>query len=742
MKNMISNSRSVARLRMPQRDLERENRIPIGGFPLHTDGAAGRPENQSLPAMYFSTLMRHRKLLIGLACGGALAGWLATLPMPAVYRARTSLDIQALNESFMNLRAVDPTDKLDNNAETFLQTEIKLLQSDTLLDRVVDKLRPSTMGSPLLKTVSRDSLLADLKHHITAKPIGMTRLVEINCDSSDPRLAAEFCNTLASEFVSQDLEVRFDSAQQTSAWLGKQLTEVREKLEQSEQKLTAFAQANSLPVEDEKGASVAQDRLRLLQGEITQAQADRVARESQYRMVNTSPSPDALPAVLDDEPSRQYQIKLAELRRQYAELSTTFTPDSSRAQKVDAQIKALEASMQKERENLVGRLKNEYDASLDREKKLTAAYHEQESLVNVQGSKMAQLNMLQREAESGRQLYTALLERVKEAGFASTMKSSPIRVVDKAVAPVTPIGPRRILTAGVGFLFGGVFAMGLAFFQDRTDRHVRRPGDAARVLSVREFGVIPSASVESRGRRRAAQKGQALELIVLNQKRSLMAEAYRSAMSSILFARSSEQRHSILVSSPTMGEGKTTLVSNLGIAMAETGRRVILVDGDLRMPRLHSIFDVGTNCGVKDFLRGDVNAATCPVDLLAQPTMEPNLFVLPAGVGPEDPGELLHSRNLGILLRRLEQEFDIVLIDSPPLLHLADARVIAQLSRGTVLVLRSGVATRDSALAALAVLEGDDAALLGIILNDFDPGQEALYNYYSDYYRYSGKATA
>lgn len=749
--------------------------LPAEIQPIVVSAEPGEPPN--LAVVYARTILRRKWTIMGCAALGGLLGFAATLSSPAMYRARTSFDVLGVNEDFMNIRAVDPTEQVGGNSvETLLQTEIKLLESETLLKRVIAKMENEPPDSrvpvraPLDSVLeiihlrprvpeSRDAEIRYLAAHMTAKPIGMTRLIEVGCESPDKVLATKFCNTLADEFVKQDQEVRFESARQTISFLQSRLTEVRATLEESEQKLQHFEIENKLLFSDDR-ESVAQSRLRMLETDTSQAEADRTAREAQLH-VGLTADPDSLPVVLDDEPSKQYRIKLAELERQRAEFSTTFTPESPQIVKIDTQIAVLNASIEQARKNMIERLRNEFDAASAREQALAKKYQDEEKVVSGQIAKTSQLHMLEREAESGRQLYAALLQRVKEAGFASALRSAPVRVVDQAGIPVFPSGPRRGLSAGIGLLGGILFGITIAFLQVRTDTSLRLPGDARRSLAVREFGVIPRATASAlrndyRGRRLRHVRGlkwldpvsskdkrhPALELITWDRKRSLMAEAYRSAMSSILYSARGADLKSIVVSSPAMGEGKTTVATNLAIAFAEAGLRVLLMDTDLRMPRIHTVFDVGDNIGVQQVLMGNDDLATCPLGLLAQETLVPKLYVLPSGTGSEDPAILLHSGRLPKLLQRLEREFNLVLIDSPPMRHLTDARTTARLTTGMVLVLRAGVATRESATEAARLLREDGIPILGVILNDFNPDKEAIHDYYRDYYRYRGKVPA
>lgn len=751
--------------------------IPFSPAPF----AQAEPEEPSLAVEYFRMLVRRRWLIAGAALIGVLAGFAITLPTEPLYRAQTSLDIEGLNGNFMNMQAVDPrAASNEQTPESFLQTQVKLLQSQTIMMRAVNRVKAQMppapqprhdwisllkerigLGAPAPESVS--DLVTDVAKSIKVKPMGMTRLVQITCESTNPALSAAFCNALANEFINNDLEVRAENAEKTGQFLTTQLQDLRKNLEDKEQLLQTYAQQTTLLSSGDK-EGVAQEKLRSLQTELTQAQADRIVKQAQYELISSA-SADSLPPVLDSGPLREYQTKLADLRQQYADLSTSFTSDYPKVQRVAAQIKELEGTIAKERQNVVSRIKNEYQAAKQREVMLASAYGTQAKTVSALAPKETQYNMLQHEVQSDRQLYETLLQRVKEAGFVSAMRSSPVRIVDPAQQPLFPVAPRRIVSSIAGLVLGCLCGVFLAFFSDRTDRRLQKPGEASLQLRIRELGVIPAASVDKLPKTNLKQLPTAvksgtgvkllaapagsgpspagLELVTWFNKGSLMAESYRGVMSSLLFSSSTPgDKLKLLVTSPSVGEGKTTLLSNLGIALAQTKRSVVLIDGDLRRPRLHKIFHVDNSVGLGDVLSGEVDPMTCPLDRIVRTTTVPGLYVVPAGTPVDDAASTLFSPHLATLIERLNREFSALLIDSPPMLHLTDARVLARYADGVVLVVRAGATTMDAALNAQQIFEADATPILGTVLNDFDPTTELNLNYYKSYHQYQEQKSA
>ena len=716
---------------------------------------------ESMLAEYWRTLVRHRLLILTFACIGILLSQLLNLNTLPVYRTRTSLDIRNLNSDFLNMHSVSATGTDDvGGADTNLQTQIRLLQSDTLLGHVSDHLidephpafieRQDLLSRLLVATHLRKSeplpyaaLVADALGRIKVKPLGVTRLVEITCDSWDARFSARLCNTLTRTFEEQDQLARESDADKTQVFLTQQLADVKVRAEESQKKLEQAVGGNGLML-SQTTTSPGEERLRSLQDEYVKAQADRMKEEADSGIAQTA-DPGTLPGVQDNPAHRAYQLRLEELRGQLANLIPTFTEENPKVKHVRSQIAEAEAGLAATQNASTARQSNEYAAARHREELLNIAMRSQQASVSSDLQKAAQVSLLRREVDSEQQLYLTLLQRAKEAGFASAMKAATIRVVDAAKPPPVAFSPQRKLAGGAGMVLGALIGLGFSFYKERNNKVFRGPGEVSRFLHLQELGVIPASTRLPRKPAAALgqlatgtlQNGEAIALTRWTEDFSIAAEAYRNATLSILLADSSKRARTYIVSSPSASEGKTTITSNLGVALAKSKLRVVLIDGDMRRPALHQSFGVENHFGLRNILRGDVDLETIPTEVLTTATSMPNIAIVPAGEGKDDVVELLHSPHLGALLARLSRDFDIVLIDTPPVLHMADARILAAHSDGAILVFRAARTTRDQASSARDLFDHDGVRLVGTILNDFNPSREGQAGYYKSYYQYS-----
>jgi capsular exopolysaccharide synthesis family protein len=745
----------------------------VSGFPYagemvqaqYTAPAPVEPESESLVEEYLRTVSRHRWMIAACASAGLVLALLLGLGTRPVYRTRTSLDIRSLNGNFMDMRSVETTggSGSPDDETTNLQTQIRLLSSDTLLDQVTRRLLAEPHPSAITKkdllssslralhlggngSIPYEAVVDDAVKRVKVKPLGMTRLVEVTCDSWDPQFSAHFCNVLTSTFEQQDLETRSLEAQKTQDWLTKQVADVHDRAEAARHELDAAVGGNGLMLSQGTTTS-GEERLRSLQDELTKAQADRMQKEADANLAQSA-SPDTLPGVQDNPTHRAYEAKLADLHTQLAQLVPTLTEQNPKVIKLRAQIADAEAGLKASAQNSTSRENNELTAARHREALLDAAYRAQQASVSSDLQKAEQVSLLRKEVDSEQQLYQTLLQKAKEAGFASALQASTIRVVDPARVPHFAASPRRSLAGGAGLAMGGLFGVGLAFYRERNNKLFRGPGDTERFLSIPELGVIPAASAlpaRTFGLPRRALTltagseayGQAVKQTRWNDNFSLSAEAYRNTTLSILLSDQGKRSRSYVVSSPNVGEGKTTVVANLGVAMSKSRLRVALIDADLRRPNLHNAFGIKNERGLRDVLRGEIDLETTALEDLLQATPLSNVAVLPAGQGKEDVVELLHSSYFGALLARLSRDFDVILIDSPPVLHMADARILAAESDGAILIFRSRITTREQAATARDRFTHDGVRLVGTILNDFDPVAEGKPDYYASYYSYS-----
>jgi polysaccharide biosynthesis transport protein len=739
---------------------------PLRGLRRYVEPPIVAPAAQGYDSLvdYWHTLLRHRMTLLTVVLVGLLAALVISLVQTPIYRVRTSLEIQSGN--FLEMKGSDSggTSASDAAVESYLETQVKLLQSESLIEHVIDKMklhkeRPTTpwgifaagvhrlfFFSNTARLPEREQLIRQVERNLTVQSSGNSRLLEVLYESPDPKVAADFANTLVSEFIELTQEERWKAAQGTAEWLTNHLDQMKQQLEASEAQLQDYAETSGLSYTSEK-ESLAENRLKQLQDELSKAQADRIAAQARFEEARTK-SADSLPEILEDQTMREDRQKLTELQRQYAELSATLTPAHYRVQRVQAQIDELKAQIKKERTNVLGRISNEYAAAALREKLLSEAHANQEKLVADQSSKAIHYDTLKRDVDSNRRLYEAMLQRVKEASLAAAMRDSNVMVIDRARPPLLPYRPSLAMNSAIGLLSSLFLGFAFVLLRERVNRRISAPGEAHVYLDLPELGVIPldeGAALPWHETKRlqlhraaraplptavGVSSNGGPELATWKRKPSLIAECARTTLTSILLPNhDGELPQVVVLTSPCQGDGKTTVACNLSTAVAEIGRKVLLVDGDLRRPRLHKVFGVANNWGLSDLLWRDTPLETSPIAQLVRPTEVSWLCLLPAGNCSVPPTNLFYSPRMSGLLARLRREFDMIMIDAPPMIHLADARVLGRLSDGVILVVRAGQTTTESARSAIQRFAEDGTRVLGTVLNSWDPRTTGAYGY-------------
>jgi len=727
----------------------------LTGVAAETGWEAPRPDAAKLVKKYLWLA------LLFVIVGGA-GGFFSVALLSPIYSGRALLEIQSSTD--VPFRKGGDSESAD--LQTNIQTQIQLIKTNAFMRGVMDRVQSEIIPSApayndvyarlrrRLRTNTQDPLalmkegLGMALETFQARPINGTRLIEISCDSTNPEIAASFLNTLANEFIEQNMQAHAQGSQRTGQWLSGQLEETKSRLQESEQRLQDFVKSSgNLFVAQEN--TLADSKLRELQAQLSGIQADRIAKQARFEMVSKSP-PEALPDVLDDGTLRSYQAKIADLRRELASLETTLEPGNPKIKKIQAQITELQATLKDEVAAVIERIRNDYDAALRKENLLSGAYSAQAGQVSSQASKAAQYEELRRELDLVRQTYNAMLLQANETGIASSLPMENIRLVDPSTPAAAPYKPRPVLNIGFGNLAGLFLAAGIVFIREKRDQSVKAPGSVRSLLNVPELGVIPSLPA-SKPRRRllpavfkrkrdpklegdvlpAQARGGRLELPAWQQN-SLLAESFRLTLASVMRdAEGSPRPRVILVTSPGAEEGKTMVASNLAVALAEAGAKVVLLDADFRRPRLHSIFDLPNATGLGDLLKQETPITACPSDL-PSPTAIPGLYVLPNGSKVDNIAKAIYSPRLRELLWHLKTQFDTILIDVPPMI-VADARVIAELADGTVLVLRSGVTDRRRVLDVYRQLQQDGVPVLGAVLNDWKPSKAEMRKQYYPY---------
>jgi succinoglycan biosynthesis transport protein ExoP len=725
---------------------------------------------------YWHMVRRHQTAVAVAVVLGGIWGFCNTLSEPRIYQAHATIEIQAMNDNFLDLKALTPTsDSTSMMSDSDIQTQVRIIQSGSVIRRVMDKMRarPHPANLPLtdrlsawrqalgIKTPSNDDLwqeaLGSAAGGLRVHSSPLNRIVDLTCDSTSGAVAADFLNTLAEEYIEQNRETRWKSTEETGAWLTDQLRDLRVRLEKAQDELQGYVVGHGLVVTDEK-SNVNQAKLQDLQRELSAAQSDRVSKQSVWEVASSSPI-DSLPAILDDATLQTQVQAVQDLKKTVAQLKVIYTPNHPEVRKVEAQVAALEGPLMQQRQDILQRIKNEYDASARREKMLTEFYDSQAHVVSGQTAEMDRYSFLKREADATRTLYESMQQKMKEASIASAMRASNIHVVDKADTPFVPYRPDVPRSTFVGLLTGLILGVAYAVSRERADRTLQDPGDAEHYLKVAELGVIPLGRLdepissrlegvadvmghESGNGGSSAAPSSGVELQMHNSRTSLIAESFRTTLTSILFSGGFMDRPPVLVvTSASPKEGKTTVVCNLAIAFAEVQSRVLLVDCDMRRPRLHTVFRIENGPGLSDLLAQRESITLADVEELVQPTGVPGLSLLTSGKSRYKVSTLLYSSRLPELLQLLRGHFDTVVFDTPPMVNIADARLVGRYADGVIMVVRSMYTTRDAALLARQRLQEDGTRLLGMILNGWDPsvpGYSYYRNYYAGYHHYYG----
>ncbi|MBS1817518.1 MAG: polysaccharide biosynthesis tyrosine autokinase [Acidobacteria bacterium] len=571
------------------------------------------------------------------------------------------------------------------------------------------------------ETAAQSARIDEFLSGLAILPVRNSRIAEVRYASTDPVFAAAAANAVSKAYIQQNMELKFNSSKEAADWLSQQLAEQRKAVEASEAALQSFKEKNGTISIADSGSNIVVARLTDLNAALTKAKTDRINKESLYNQVKAAEGTgaiDSLTVVLSNDFIQKLRTDLTDLQRQQAQLAERYGPRHAEMIKIHTAIESADAKLRLEIQKVVESVKSEYQAALSEERSLQSALDTQKSEALNLNRRGIEASVLQRELESNRQIYESLLQRTKETDISSERRSTNVRVIDEAEVPRAPASPNVPRDLLVSFLTSLILAVGLAFLFEQMDNRIRTPQEMKALLHVPFLGMVPTVSREK----------DAPAPLLSGAVAPNFAEAMKTVRTNVLFSSADEGLRTVVVTSAGPGEGKSVVAANLAMAIAQAGQRVLLVDADMRRPRVHEMFQVPQDPGLSNVLTG--NAKT--PDAVHRTTV-PGLWVLTSGYIPPNPAELLGSRRYLDFTASLDNRFDWVIVDTPPVLAVTDSAVAGRHSSGVLFVVASDKTSRHAASEALAQLDSAGVHVVGAVLNRVDLIKHPYY--YSSYYR-------
>jgi len=728
---------------------------------------------------YWRVLVKRRWTILAFTFAVVIITAIATWKATPVYRAAIKIQIDPEQQNVLPFKDAQEVGSTYAQSQEYLQTQFKVLESETLAERVirvlsldtnpvfVEEVKPAAKSRTMewirsvfgLNDGDKTDKVADpavaeqrrlavfLKRfglNLSTSPIRNSRLVDVSFDARDPNLAAQVANALAEQYIRMNFETKFASTTSAAKFLEEQITDLKAKVEKSEEALVRFSREHDIYAIGDNENVILQ-KLADLNQVLTTAQADRIQKESVWKIVQAA-GPANFPDVLRNKLTEELEKNLATLKVQQSRLAASFRPGWPELDQVTGQVAEAEAQLAAEQKKSIRNVETEYRTALQREKLLADALAAQKIEASNFNQNSIQYNILKRQVDTDKQLYDGLLQRMKEAGVSAGLQSNNIHIVDSAKPPRLPHRPNKPLNMALALAIGLLGGVCLAFFIEYLDSSVKTPDDVDRFIRLPSLGIIPgraSLLPSSRKRLAAAAGGNGskgaiaadfIELITYHDTKSLISEAYRNLRTSVLLSSGAGRPpKSLVITSSQAGEGKTTTAINVAITLAQTGGKVILLDCDMRTPRAHRILNLENSGGMSTFLSGNSDLSS-----LIQQTDVPNLFAVASGRIPPNPAELLSSHRMKQGLVLLHEYFDHIVIDTPPVLAVADARILGTMVDGVVLVIKAGETPKEAVQRTKRLLQEVHGRVIGTLLNNVDV-HSADYYYYSRYYGYGKK---
>jgi capsular exopolysaccharide synthesis family protein len=702
---------------------------------------------------YLIILKKHQWLVLSFLLTVVTVVTIATFKMKPVYvaAARVEVDREAQSiQPFPDSNSYD--DYVDS--ENYIETQTKILQSETLALQTIKSMdlgrypefggRPNTFIIPHAGVTSqRPAILGAFLGSLSIQRIKDSRLIEVRFEGQDPQLAAQIVNGHLQNYIEANFRSKYDATQQASNWLSAELEELRIKVEKSEAAKIAYERENQIWTIDEK-QNITTQKLSDINKALTDAQTDLVQKQALYQIAKGG-DVDQLPDVRNNAYLSELLKRQADLGEQYVDASAQFGPNYPKVQRITREKKEVDDAIARAKQNVEASIETDYKTSKERVGLLSAALETQKGDANDMSEKLVQYHILEHDAESNKQLYDGLEQKLKEAGITAGLRSSNIRIVDPALVPSYPARPQKAKNILLAFLIGLVGGVGLAFLREYLDNTVKSPDDVERLAGLPSLAVVPSLPnlLGVSHSRKLLTDGQGdeqesrVEIVSFIKPKSQVSEAFRALRTSLLLSQADHPPQVILVTSALPREGKTTSALNLAVTLAQLGDRTLIVDSDLRKPGIRRALGltVGRDFGLSSYLAG---VSSLDEVVITHPQIE-NLSALTTGPIPPSPADLLSSHRMRDAITYLRQKYKFIVIDSPPIMAATDAVILSALTDGVLLVVRSGETPKEAFTRTRDLLHAVKCRLLGVVLNAVDssaPDYYYSYRYYPYAYGY------
>ena len=708
-------------------------------------------EHRAVDFMFYLRVVTRRRWVILATLATVVAGvGFYTLRQPKVYQATTSLIIDASAPRYLDNNQVQEV--VDTGANNYwfnkehYETQYKVIISRAVSKRVVEKLGldndAAFLGlgkikdpSALQNALARVDAVAVLQSKIKVRPVKDSKLLYIVIEDFDSERAALLANEVAQAYIAENLALKLRTTDKASEWLEEQLKDLAQKSKQSELSVYQFKKdADMLTTSLEDRQSMVSQRLNAINLALTDVRtklAGLKARAESIRKVRSSASDDdahwaeALSAAEENLLIHQLKIRYASQKVECAELNERYLADHPKLAACLEKLRSTKQDLVHELSNIVRAAENDLAEATMKEQNLSVLLEAAKADAFEVNKKQIEFNRLNREAENNQRLYDLVLKRLKDIELSGLLRTSNVRVLDPARETKVPVKPNVQIALLLAALFGLVAGLGLAFSLEYLDNSIGSQADVEEKLHLPFLGLVPKIVEES------SPNHAFRDLYVHRQPKSAVAECCRAIRTNLLFMSPDQPFKTMLVTSSGPQEGKSTTVASLGIAMAQSGNRVLVVDTDMRRPRLHKAFGVANEVGVTSLLVSESS-----VDASLKSTEVPGLFVLPCGPIPPNPAELLHTQAFSELLKKLSAKFDRVILDSPPLAAVADAAILGTQVDGVVLVVKARHTPREMAIRGVRSLQDVNAKIFGVVLNNVNLEDPKYGDYYYAYRGY------